>query len=60
MLDEFYQVSLRKKIHRDIDELQKDLDHWVYRDNHVRVHQGKTPMETFEENLTWQERRFGV
>jgi transposase InsO family protein len=56
MLDEFYRVAFRKKIYRDIDQLQKDLDHWVYRYNHVRVHQGKrcqgrTPMETFEENL---------
>jgi transposase InsO family protein len=56
MLDEFYRVAFRKKIYRDIEELQKDLDHWVYRYNHVLVHQGKrcqgrTPMETLEENL---------
>ena len=56
ILDEFYRVAFRKKIYRDVDELQKDLDHWLERYNTERVHQGKrcggrTPMETFEENL---------
>ena len=56
ILDEFYRVAFRKKIYRDVGELQEDLDHWLERYNTERVHQGKrcegrTPMETFEENL---------
>lgn len=56
ILDEFYRVAFRKKIYRNVEELQQDLDHWLERYNTVRVHQGKhcqgrTPMETFEENL---------
>jgi len=56
ILDEFYRVAFRKKIYRDVDELQEDLDHWLERYNNDRAHQGKrcggrTPMETFEENL---------
>ncbi len=56
ILDEFYRVAFRKKIYRDVDELQEDPDHWLERYNTERVHQGKrcggrTPMETFEENL---------
>ena len=56
ILDEFYRVAFRKKIYRGIEELQEDLDHWMDRYNNERVHQGKrcqgrTPMETFRENL---------
>lgn len=29
ILQEFYQVTFRKKIYDDIDELQKDLDEWI-------------------------------
>ena len=29
MLDEFYRIAFRKKIYRDIDELQADLDAWL-------------------------------
>jgi len=39
-----------------LEELQRDLDEWLARYNHRRPHQGKrcqgkTPMETFLENL---------
>jgi len=56
VLDEFYRVAFRKKIYRGVEELQKDLDHWMERYNNERTHQGKrcqgrTPMETFEANL---------
>ena len=52
ILQEFYQVAFRKKIYHSLDELQKDLDDWLYFYNHQRTHQGKmccgrTPMETF-------------
>lgn len=29
ILQEFYQVALRKKIHKSIEELQADLDQWI-------------------------------
>ena len=55
MLDEFYRVAFRKKIYRSLEELQKDVDHWLEWYNNERVHQGKrcqgrTPMETLREN----------
>ena len=50
---EFYQVTFRKKIYRDIESLQLDLDQWIEYYNNERSHQGKmgwgrTPMETLE------------
>ena len=52
VLEEFYQVALRKKIYRSVEELQQDLDHWLEEYNYRRGHQGKrcdgkTPYETF-------------
>jgi hypothetical protein len=29
VLDEFYRVAFRKKVYRDIEGLQTDLDSWV-------------------------------
>ena len=65
ILQEFYQVTFRKKIYTALDELQKDLDAWLIYYNNVRTHQGKmccgrTPMDTMlagkaiwvEKNLT--------
>ena len=54
--EEFYSIALRKKIYLTLEELQKDLDLWLERYNKERPHQGKycegrTPMETFLENL---------
>jgi len=51
ILNEFYQVTFRKKIYLSIDELQKDLDDWLHYYNHERTHQGKmccgrTPIQT--------------
>ena len=51
ILEEFYQIAFRKKIYTTLDELQKDLDDWVYYYNNHRTHQGKmccgrTPMQT--------------
>lgn len=51
MLDEFYRVAFRKKIYREIEELQTDLDAWMSEYNERRSHQGrwcfgKTPMQT--------------
>jgi len=52
--DEFYQVTFRKKIYRDLESLQLDLDQWIEYYNNERTHQGKmccgrTPMETLED-----------
>lgn len=52
--EEFYQVAFRKKIYSSINELQADLDQWLWRYNHERTHTGKycfgrTPYQTFQE-----------
>lgn len=52
--EEFYQVAFRKKIYHSIDELQTDLDQWLWHYNHERTHSGKycfgrTPYQTFQE-----------
>jgi transposase InsO family protein len=49
---EFYAVAFRKKIYTSIEELQHDLDEWLYHYNYERTHQGKNcegmpPMECF-------------
>ena len=51
ILQEFYQVTFRRKIYRSIEELQNDLDDWLAYYNNDRTHQGKmccgrTPMQT--------------
>ena len=51
---EFYQVTFRKKVYRDLESLQLDLDQWIEYYNNERTHQGKmccgrTPMETLED-----------
>lgn len=51
ILQEFYQVTFRKKIYVILEELQKDLDEWIKYYNNERTHQGKmccgrTPLET--------------
>jgi len=62
ILQEFYQVTFRKKIYRDIEMLQADLDQWLDKYNYERTHQGKmccgrTPMETLADGKNiWQEK----
>lgn len=62
ILQEFYQVTFRKKLYADIVELQKDLDDWINYYNHERTHQGKmccgrTPMETLQDGKQiWQDK----
>ena len=51
ILNEFYQVTFRKKLYDSLEMLQKDLDEWLDYYNNERTHQGKmccgrTPMET--------------
>ncbi len=62
ILQEFYQVTFRKKIYETIDELQKNLDEWINYYNNDRTHQGKvccgrTPMETLLDGKSiWKEK----
>lgn len=62
ILQEFYQVTFRKKIYSDLDSLQADLDSWMEYYNNERTHQGKmccgrTPMATWEDGKQiWQEK----
>jgi transposase InsO family protein len=56
MLNEFYQVTFRKKLYSTLEELQKDADQWIREYNQERPHSGKycfgkTPMQTFVDSL---------
>ena len=65
ILQEFYQVTFRKKIYQSMEGLQADLDEWLVHYNHERTHQGKmccgrTPMDTFADGKKiWQEKLIG-
>lgn len=62
ILNEFYQITFRKKLYGDIDALQKDLDIWIDYYNNERTHQGKmccgrTPIDTLNDGKRiWQEK----
>lgn len=62
ILNEFYQVTFRKKLYDSLEELQKDLDEWMVYYNNERTHQGKiccgrTPLETLTDGKTiWAEK----
>ena len=62
ILQEFYQVTFRKKLYGNIEELQSDLDVWLEYYNNERTHQGKmccgrTPMQTLEDGKQiWKEK----
>lgn len=54
ILQEFYQITFRKKLYSNIEMLQNDLDEWIDFYNNKRTHQGKmccggTPLETLIE-----------
>lgn len=63
LLQEFYQVTFRKKVYADIEALQRDLDAWVEEYNTERTHQGKmccgrTPMQTLiDGKAIWKEKK---
>ncbi|CAI1057441.1 IS481 family transposase [Serratia entomophila] len=51
ILQDFYQVTFRKKLYADLESLQTELDNWLWHYNNERTHQGKmccgrTPMAT--------------
>ena len=57
ILNEFYQITFRKKLYSTMEELQKDLDDWMDSYNNHRTHQGKiccgrTPHETLLDGKT--------
>lgn len=57
MQDEFYAITFRKKLYKELDQLQTDLDEWLAYYNQERPHSGrycfgKTPMQTFIESIT--------
>ena len=62
ILNEFYQVTFRKKLYSSLEELQKDLDEWMVYYNNDRTHQGKmccgrTPLATLEDGKRiWAEK----
>ena len=62
ILQEFYQVTFRKKIYDNIETLQKDLDEWMHYYNNDRTHQGKmccgrTPIATLiDRKKIWKEK----
>jgi len=62
ILQEFYQVTFRKKVYENIETLQNDLDEWIDFYNNERTHQGKmccgrTPLETMLEGKEiWKEK----
>ena len=66
ILNEFYQITFRKKIYESLEALQKDLDVWLEHYNNERTHQGKmccgrTPMQTLIDGKSiWQEKRLDV
>jgi len=62
ILNEFYQITFRKKLYSTLEELQKDLDDWMAYYNDERTHQGKmccgrTPRETLLDGKSiWSEK----
>lgn len=62
ILQEFYQVTFRKKVYETIEQLQNDLDEWIEYYNNERTHQGKvcqgrTPLQTLIEGKEiWKEK----
>lgn len=55
MLEEFYNVTFRKKVYTSLEELQMDVDEWLLVYNRERPHSGrycygKTPLQTFRDS----------
>ena len=60
VLDEFFRETFRNKFYTSVEELQQDLDQWLYHYNHERPHRGyrnmgKRPIETIEEGKVVKE-----
>lgn len=55
MKNEFYDITFRKKLYSNLEELQDDVNKWLAEYNEFRPHSGKhcygkTPMQTFMES----------
>ncbi len=55
--NESYDIALRKKLYRSLEDLQTDLDYWLMKHNEQRPHSGKpcyskTPMQTFSLDIS--------
>jgi len=65
ILQEFYQVTLRKHVYDNLSALQKHLDEWLEYYNNERTHQGKmccgrTPGATLQDGKTvWKTKFLG-
>lgn len=62
ILQEFYQITFRKKLYTTLEDLQKDLEVWMKEYNENRTHQGKmccgrTPMTTFNDGIKLSEEK---
>lgn len=63
ILNEFYQITFRKKLYTNMEDLKKDLDDWMDYYNNERTHQGKmccgrTPKETLLDGKSiWAEKK---
>jgi hypothetical protein len=56
VLNEFYQVAIRKKIYTSLEEIQGDIDQWLehyttQRPNTGKWCYGKTPMQIFMDSV---------
>ena len=56
MQNEFYANAFRRKLYHSIEQLQVDVDDWIYHYNHDRTHSGKhcfgkTPMQTWIDSI---------
>lgn len=54
--NEFYANAFRRKIYYSLEELQSDVDAWIYHYNYDRTHSGKhcfgkTPMQTLKDSI---------
>jgi transposase InsO family protein len=62
VLQEFYQITFRKKLYAGMDDLQEDLDDWINYYSNERTHQGKmcsgrTPLATLPDGKhIWAEK----
>jgi len=53
MKNECYDIMFRRKLYRTLNEIQEDVDQWLYHYNHERAHSGKhcygkTPWQTWQ------------
>ncbi len=60
VLDEFFRETFRDKFYTSVEELQEDLDKWLYHYNYERPHRGyrnmgRRPIETVEAGKTLKE-----